>query len=138
TFVDSYNSDTSKFNTPSNGGVMPWWGNDALAAQFAIAVQLGLGTPNNDNLDGGFFDISPYFARSVNSTQVFVTGWASQIDFLVTVDISRATPRTYAQATLVTPSSSAVPGPLPIFGAATAFGMSRRLRRRISTQPYKV
>ncbi len=28
--------------------------------------------------------------------------------------------------------ATAVPGPLPLFGAATAFGLSRRLRRRIS------
>jgi hypothetical protein len=29
-------------------------------------------------------------------------------------------------------SPSAVPGPLPLFGAAAAFGFSRRLRRRVS------
>ena len=28
---------------------------------------------------------------------------------------------------------SAVPGPLPLFGAAAAFGWSRRLRKRIAT-----
>jgi hypothetical protein len=31
------------------------------------------------------------------------------------------------------PQFSVVPGPLPIFGAAAAFGMSRRLRRRVLT-----
>lgn len=36
----------------------------------------------------------------------------------------------YATATLAT---TAVPGPAPLFGAAAAFGMSRRLRRRIKT-----
>jgi len=30
------------------------------------------------------------------------------------------------------PPSAAVPGPLPLFGAAAAFGWSRRMRRRIS------
>ena len=30
------------------------------------------------------------------------------------------------------PGPAAVPGPLPLFGAAAAFGMSRRLRRRIN------
>jgi len=29
------------------------------------------------------------------------------------------------------PSPSAVPGPLPLFGAASAFGFSRKLRRRL-------
>jgi len=28
--------------------------------------------------------------------------------------------------------STAVPGPLPLFGAAAAFGWSRRLRKRIT------
>ena len=31
------------------------------------------------------------------------------------------------------PTPSAVPGPLPLFGAATAFGFSRKLRRRLRT-----
>ena len=31
------------------------------------------------------------------------------------------------------PSRAAVPGPLPLFGAAAAFGWSRRLRKRIAT-----
>jgi hypothetical protein len=35
----------------------------------------------------------------------------------------------FAYAILATPT--AVPGPVPLFGAAAAFGMSRRLRRRI-------
>ena len=29
------------------------------------------------------------------------------------------------------PTPSAVPGPLPLFGAASAFGFSRKLRRRL-------
>jgi hypothetical protein len=31
------------------------------------------------------------------------------------------------------PQSTAVPGPLPLLGAAAAFGWTRRLRRRIIT-----
>jgi hypothetical protein len=36
----------------------------------------------------------------------------------------------YATATL-SPTLSAVPAPLPLFGAAATFSLSRRLRRRI-------
>jgi hypothetical protein len=32
------------------------------------------------------------------------------------------------------PSSAPVPGPIPLFGAAAAFGCGRQLRRRIKTQ----
>jgi MYXO-CTERM domain-containing protein len=44
---------------------------------------------------------------------------------------------TFAIATVVPPASNAVPGPLPLFGAAAAFGWSRRLRSRIaSSRPH--
>jgi len=39
---------------------------------------------------------------------------------------------TYAQATLYT---APAPGPLPLFGAAAAFGFSRKLRKRIKLEP---
>ena len=51
TFTGSFNDNLSKFATPANGGVMPWWttgpeGTSATAAQFAAAVGTALGTPN--------------------------------------------------------------------------------------------
>jgi hypothetical protein len=47
-----------------------------------------------------------------------------------TIGAERPESTTYAIATLAPPPAS-VPGPLPVVGAAAAFGMSRRLRRRI-------
>ena len=41
----------------------------------------------------------------------------------------------YAQATPYAPPSTPVPGPLPLFGAAAAFGFSRKLRKRIKLAP---
>jgi hypothetical protein len=38
---------------------------------------------------------------------------------------------TFAAVQPPTPSSTSVPGPLPLFGAAAAFGFSRKLRNRI-------
>jgi hypothetical protein len=40
-------------------------------------------------------------------------------------------PVTFAAVQPLTPSSPSVPGPLPLFGAAAAFGFSRKLRNRI-------
>ncbi|MCX5951713.1 MAG: hypothetical protein NT158_11330 [Cyanobacteria bacterium] len=37
----------------------------------------------------------------------------------------------WAQATLYSSTAAPVPGPLPAFGAAAAFGFSRKLRKRI-------
>ncbi|MFM9104628.1 MAG: hypothetical protein ACKOPS_26300 [Cyanobium sp.] len=56
TFVGSYTSDTSKFNTPSSGGVIPWWGNSGLAEDFAVAVFADFGTPNSSG-SGPIFHI---------------------------------------------------------------------------------
>jgi len=46
TFTGSYNSNVSKFATPANGGVMPWWGDSSLATQIANAVGNSLGFPS--------------------------------------------------------------------------------------------
>ena len=45
TFTGSYNGNASKFETAANGGVMPWWGNESKASQFAAAMGGGLGRP---------------------------------------------------------------------------------------------
>jgi hypothetical protein len=55
TFTGSYNNNTSKFATPANSGVMPWWGNQATATAFATAVGTNLGTPNFSGQEGPYF-----------------------------------------------------------------------------------
>ena len=49
TFTGSADANAVKFNTPANGGMMPWYGNQSLAIDFALAVQgflvIGLFTP---------------------------------------------------------------------------------------------
>lgn len=115
TFTGKYADNTAKFNST----LMPWFGDQALANQFAVAVGNAFGKPN--------FGDGPVFAWIINEFDVS----GQYLDFqdapsLVGVDKNQAF--TYAY---VTATSSPVPRPLPIFGAAAAFGMSRRLRRRI-------
>jgi hypothetical protein len=43
TFTGTYNDNPSKFATPANGGVMPWWGNSSLAYGLALALGSSLG-----------------------------------------------------------------------------------------------
>ncbi len=139
TFTGSYNSNLSKFNTAANGGVMPWWGNNQLAVDFSTAVGTSLGLPNPS-----FYvitaNVGPIFAYGFR--QFFfedVTVSASYLKTDVQTYYGYSPPAaltataTYAQATVYAPPPppSDVPGPLPLFGAAAAFGMSRRLRRRI-------
>lgn len=124
TFTGSYNDNASKFATAANGGVMPWWGSGSgsLARDFTTAVGTNLGTPN---LDRGT-NYGPYFGQGLPSA-LFVYRFRSSTDSTST---ALSASRTYAQATLYTPSAS-VPGTLPLFGAGAAFSFSRKLRKRI-------
>ena len=124
-FTGVANSNLSKFQTTANGGQMPWWGNSTLAKSFATAVDSQLGKPNIGTW-GPYFGFAPESGFPRNESWYF-NGDTNEIkrDFF-TQNFSAS----WAVATL-TPPPSAVPGPLPLFGAAAAFGMSRRLRRRI-------
>lgn len=133
TFIGSYNDNVSKFNTPANGGVMPWWENynpvnnwtTNLASDFALEVEYSLGA-------GVLFayELRPQF----NSTQAaFYIGTNIPFGTETLYDSSA----TWAQATFIGPTngggdgSAGVPGPLPASGFAAAFGFSRKLRKRI-------
>jgi MYXO-CTERM domain-containing protein len=62
----------------------------------------------------------------VAAPNVPITVTTTDTDNLGYVQISA-----YTVEQVVSPASSAVPGPLPLVGAAAAFGWSRRLRGRI-------
>ncbi|MFN9619070.1 MAG: hypothetical protein ACK55X_05085 [Synechococcaceae cyanobacterium] len=129
TFSGPYNANNGWFNTLDNNGLMPWWGNESLAEQFATAVGVSLGTPT-------YGVYGPEFAHSLSPTLfggTYVNGEVFQAPSTV-LNFGWLTYEsgTYATATLAPPPPpAAVPGPLPLFGAAAAFGMSRRLRRKI-------
>jgi hypothetical protein len=124
-FQGDYNSNIAKFETPANNGLMPWWGSEAMATLFSDALGLQLGTPNPPPP----FSYSPLFAYiAINDSGKL------KIDAIANAGSSSfnagdSGDESLAYAILATPT--AVPGPAPIFGAAAAFGMSRRLRRRI-------
>ena len=136
TFTGTYSANTSKFALPANGGVMPWWGDSLpynIANGFALAVGSSLGAPNY----GG--DYGPIFAYIYNPgfppmLPPQVAGRIYRISTSSTLDAAPAPGAviTYAQATLYT---APAPGPLPLFGAAAAFGFSRKLRKRIKLEP---
>jgi len=127
TFFGSYNSNVSKFQTAANSGVMPWWGDRTLAVKFSSAVAGNLGTPNTGGTRG------PYFAHLFENVSydrveaVFDDPNSSGINLVGSEVVY------YAQAVIISPTISAVPGPLPLFGTAAAFCWSRQLRRRIKT-----
>jgi hypothetical protein len=128
TFTGTYAANTSKFNTAANGGTMPWWRNNFQAQQFSVAVNTQLGVVSSCPFPFGG-TCGPMFADSVVLSQ-FVQGlsWRT-INGSPQQNVNALTANTYfyAMADLVQP----VPGPLPAFGAAAAFGFSRKLRKRI-------
>ena len=133
-FGDGTNVGGFNLTDPANA---PWWEDEDRAFRFAEAVGAGLG------LQIGFFEseteeefleqIGPFFAWSFSMRQIgrgsenFVQSCA----FVPSSDpacLPGTTPDdqvVYARATLV-------PGPLPVLGAAAAFGYSRKLRKRIN------
>ena len=117
TFTGKYDDNTDKFNAT----LMPWFGDQALADQFAVAVGNAFGKPNPPNFGGD----GPVFAWFINEFDVSGQYLDFQ-DIPVLVGVDKTQTFTYAYV-----PAAEVPGPLPIFGAAAAFGMSRRLRRRI-------
>jgi hypothetical protein len=117
----SYIQDTVIFGRPPSGK-MPWWGDDLLASEFAAQAYSSLGA-------GWDTDYGPIFAHRETLGQVL--GITQSIsDPLDQIDVApnSNTIITYAIAT------SPVPGPLPVFGIATAFSCSRQLKKRIRTQ----
>lgn len=118
----SYNASASVFQLPP-AGQMPWWGDEALASDFALEVfnQLGAGWSAN---------YGPVFAHGATVSQVL--GIAQSLtDINDQIDVTPSTNATVSYAIATAP----VPGPLPLFGAAAAFGWSRRLRQRIRSRP---
>jgi hypothetical protein len=136
TFNSSYTLSTSKFNTPANGSLMPWWGSSALAITFATAVNTQLGSPNPV---AGVFSTggpgSPYFGWTFGlqagsgpytGLSFWIPAGGSPAEGIKTINVDPGVSYEWAQASL------AVPGPLPAFGVAAAFGFSRKLRKRIT------
>jgi hypothetical protein len=116
----SYVSSASSFQLPPLGQ-MPWWGSQTNADYFAEQVYDALG-------DGSSSGYGPLFAHRFDTSLALVLG--SLQDTATPGFVIDGTPAASAIVHYAI-ASAPVPGPLPLFGAAAAFGWSRRLRRRI-------
>lgn len=118
TFTGTYDSNLSRFTDDE----MPWFGSASLASALATQVGDQLGLPNSGA--GPLFAWLPKLWYGVP-----VIFYIDSYPFLNNGTHPGDWVATYAVASSQPPSP--VPGPLPLFGAAAAFGASRRLRRRI-------
>jgi hypothetical protein len=106
-------------------GQMPWWGDDARASEFATSVFLQLGPGTDANY-------GPVFAYAVDTALNQVLGLSQSLtDIDDQIDVMPTTSATTLYATASSTSTTPVPLSLPILGAATGFGWSRRLRQRL-------
>lgn len=131
----AYQNSTSLFQTPANGGSMPWWGSSASATAFATALlaadpsQSVFGYPNTNTSPPR----SPFFAWDYTfdpgGPDVSYTSVQQTNPPTLTNPIFKAA-ETVSRDYFIATAVEQVPGPLPLFGAAAAFGWSRRLRRR--------
>ena len=126
-FNTSYNSNSIIFQIPPSGQ-MPWWGDGTgnLAAEFAQQVYNNLGP-------GPTSGYGPVFAYELSGSDILgisqdLSNALSQNDETIAnnLDVN------YAIATPLNSAPIFVPAPLPVFGAAAAFGLSRQLRKRIA------
>ena len=96
------------------------------AGKFNVDGSVGnaLATLNNNNAIGAQYDYTSSLPTSETFTDTLydITGNGIQ-----TVQAS------FSVVDAPAPPTPAVPGPLPIFGAAAAFGFSRKVRNRIKT-----
>jgi hypothetical protein len=118
TFTGTYDANTSKFATPANGGLMPWYGNQTLAEQFALAVY-NL-TPTN----GGLADNSvsgPFFASSA-SWYAAPSGSLGVLMLITTSAVSMSADYQYSGYPVGQVYSSGFTGPFdtPTYATATA------------------
>ncbi len=120
---------------------MPWWNDQPAASAFATATGSIFGSLFNN--------LGPFFAWGTSGSSVYMDAFcigAPCFNFVGAADsafsfgpLSPAgspvseLPYPWAIATRVSTTSS-VPGPLPLFGVAAAFGYSRRLRRRLKVR----
>ncbi len=126
TFTPNNNGNASKFETPANGGMMPWYGNQQLAIDFATTV-------------GGVFGNRLVYATNYDPNDLDGLNVAGIFWSTVYAPANYTGGATYGKGdemyALATARSAPAPGPLPLFGAAAAFGFSRKLRKRIKLAP---
>lgn len=125
-YSGSYNNQPGYFQTPGNGGRMPWWGQPTLASDFAFALAAGL-SPTPVPADG------PLFATAFNGTDVEASYYdLSTLGSTDVINENMLFAPGSVQSYAVLSEPAAVPAPLPLFGAAAGFSAARRLRRRVS------
>ena len=110
----------------------PWFGDEALAKQFAEAATFELGDQYvSFNLANSIY-VGALFPHAVPSAGQVTAGYYNLDDSIAGSGNVDATSPNLLWAYVV-PQAAAVPGPLPLLGIGAAFSASRQIRRRIKS-----
>jgi hypothetical protein len=126
----SYNANPDLFGAAPPGS-MPWWGNVGLASAFAAEVFDQLG---ENVYQASYGPVFAYAFNPAGSGEVYgLTQNTLDIDDQLNLDstapLAASVSHPYATAKDATAKANTpVPAPMPLFGAAAAFGWARRLR----------
>lgn len=137
---------TTTYLTPDlyDGGtgiltLQPWWGNQALAFAFTQAyITAAAAIVNASGFTGNVCDYYPIQDGNLDCTDTPYFAYQQALGgppyYLGYGDFNTGTPNSvYLRQSgfFAVVQAQPAPAPLPILGAAAAFGVSRRLRRRI-------
>ena len=112
----------------------PWFGDEALAKQFAEAATFELGDQYvSFNLANSIY-VGALFPHAVPSAGQVTTAYYSLDDSIAgSGDVDGTNSSLLWAYVLPQPPQTAVPGPLPLLGIGAAFSASRQIRRRIKS-----
>ncbi len=121
--ITSQSDRKGDFASPVSGGLMPWWKDSTLAAEFARNVYDGLGSGSDPSY-------GPIFAYDNDPVLGEVSGVYQLLDDIYVQDVVSPPPSStdrlkYAIAT------EPVPLPLPLLGAAAGYSWTRRMRQSL-------
>ena len=112
----------------------PWFGDEALAKQFAEAATFELGDQYvSFNMANSIY-VGALFPHAVPSAGQVTTAYYSLDDSIAgSGDVYGTNSSLLWAYVLPQPPQTAVPGPLPLLGIGAAFSASRQIRRRIKS-----
>lgn len=113
-----------------DGSVFNGDGSSTSSISTYISGNSGLFVTPGFGISSGYTSGDPIFSSSIFTGQTLASlGFTLSSGLIGTWSLDGTSDTIQA---FLGPPSAEVPGPLPLFGAAAAFGWSRRMRRRIS------
>jgi hypothetical protein len=118
----------------SISSIFPWFGDEALAKQFAEVVTYELGDQYVSFDQANSIYVGALFSHVRPSALQVTTAYFNLDDSIAgSGNVDATSPNLLWAYVAPQPPQTAVPGPLPLLGIGAAFSVSRQIRRRIKS-----